>query len=108
MSPGSRRSGRGWETVGFHIVRQPEKAASPVVDARSAVQPEDDRATSTAAIWAHSRYRAHIPWNQTLCFPRSQLLEGLTLRCTEGGGPVDQVCHSIFFVPCFTTHAEAA
>lgn len=89
ISPGSRRSEQRQEES-----RQSSLQRTPSVPLafRTSSAEEDEPAKKTTIAWAHARYRANIPWNQTLCFPRSQFVERLTLRCTEGGAPADQVC----------------
>ena len=98
ISPGSRRSERRQEESRHTERRTAQKVP---VAFRSSSDAEDDQTTATTVVWAHSRYRANVPWHHTLCFPRSQLLDGLTLRCTEGGVPADEVCYDSPPV-CFT------
>jgi hypothetical protein len=93
MSPGSRRSEQRQEKSGRSTLQH--KQSVPLAF-RTSSAVKDEQATKSTLAWAHSRYRANVLWNQMLCFPRTQHLDSLTLRCTEGGAPMNEVCLATF------------
>ena len=101
ISPGTRRAEQREEHTGRTAMSLQRSGSAPLAfpppaDDRASAparmqqssssfdsSTEDRRSENTAVAWAHARYRANVPWNQTIHFRSAEPVEILTLRCTE-------------------------